>query len=45
MTRRKLFPTRTHKPKVEKPLKTKRDPLYQGEKHIKAIQNSDGWYR
>lgn len=27
------------------PLKTNKDPGYRGRKHIKAIQNPEGWYR
>ena len=44
---KKLFPKprRKRKPRAVQPLRTNRDPGYRGLKHLKAIQNSEGWYR
>ena len=44
---KRLFPNRKpgRKPRIIKPLLTKRDPAYAGQKHLKAIQNPEGWYK
>jgi hypothetical protein len=43
---KQLFPKprRRRKPREAKPLLTNRDPAYQGKKHVKAINNPEGWY-
>lgn len=33
------------KPKEATPLLTNKDPGYRGAKHIRAIQNPEGWFR
>jgi len=44
---KKLFPK--PRPKSKKlfppPLLTNKDPGYRGMKHLKAIQNPEGWYK
>jgi len=43
--RKKLFPTRKRKPKLINKQVVKKDPEVYGTVHIKAIQNTEGWYR